>query len=202
MKYFKDASGWVIILNLSILFTSCSTTKKIKSFTKTTVDSVSVVKIDSSTLKAVDSTSVKKDNTITTIEKQDDYEKETVIEFDTVNHSSEKSPAEDYFSPIIKITIKEKGIKKEKSSIQTNILDSSRKLSTETADLRKITDTKLHKTETVKNKEVKRTSYWGWLWIGIITIAVIIAGWYFRVWPWLFAFLKRKEEYPIIYKKK
>lgn len=185
----------ISILVIAAILYSCSTTHKSKSYSKSTVDSSSVVKIDSNVVKKIDSVSVKKDNTVTTVEKEDDYTKETVIEFDSTTRSS--TPAADYFPAIRKITIKEKGIKKEKQIIAANTIDSSQVTKNETLDLTKTVNTDVKKTEVVKNKVVKRTSYWGWLWFLLIPV-VWLAGWWLGLWP-LIPKRKKKDDYPVKY---
>lgn len=187
ITYILFIIGYLIFMGCLI---SCSTSKKLKNSTKTTVAKNETAKIDS--------VSVKKDNTVTTVEKSDDYEKETVIEFDTMPNGGGfiyPNPVEDYFQPVKRITIKEKGTKKENIVIATNKQDST--------VLIKRTDTQVITTTTIKNKDKKTTSYWGWLWISLIAAAVWFAGWYFGIWKILFAFIKRnKDEYPIKYKFK
>lgn len=201
-----------------VLLSSCSTTRKIKSVVKSTTDSSSVVKIDSNITRTIDSTTVKKDNTVTTTETEDDYKKEIIIEFDTSfkwvdtsNTQPKRSGwvvADDYFPPIKKITIRETGVKKEKTVTVANKIDSTTIAKKETVDLTKSVNTETHKTTIEKNKEVKRTSYWGWLWIGLICLACAVVfafgwyyGWYYGWWRWLFALFKRKnkDEYPVKY---
>lgn len=216
----EPGNGWafiywlLFIITVSVIMVSCSTTSKIKSISKTTVDSSSVVKSDSSGLKTTDSVSVKKDNTVTVTETDGAYTKETIFEFadpETDSGSTVKYlvPADDYF-PVIKpailkkITIKETGIVKTKQTTAANTIDSNRVTTTEAATVKKEAVTDVKKTVVTKDKAVKRTSCWGWLWMGIIAAAVFAVGWYFGWWPWLIAFIRRtrkKEQYPIKYKK-
>ena len=203
-----------IIIPILIFFSSCSVSHKIKSSSRSTVDSLSTVKIDSVVVKTVDSTRVKKDNTITTIDREDNYQKVTVVEFDTTGHIVELNnllyhlpdvtDAADYFPPIKKITITENGVKKEKHIIVANTSDSSQFANREVTNLRKNVTTDLHKVEVIKNKDIKRTSYWGWLWIALIIVAVYLVGWYFGIWGWVILWIKRtrkKDTYPVKYKK-
>lgn len=190
------------IIPLLLLY-SCSTTNKHKEIKKSTIDSVSVVKIDSSHSKTIDSTNVKKDNTVTVKETEGNYTKETVIEFDTVASTlktyraetsnvitqpslSEIIDASDYFRPIKKITIKETGVKKTKETIVADKNDSTNVKKTDTGNLTKDVKTNLVKTETIKNKEVERTSYWGWLWLLLLIPAYLI----YRNWPKIKLFFK------------
>lgn len=189
-------TNWQLILIGSLIilgFSHCATTNKTKSITKTNIDSTSLVKVDSNVVKSVDSTSLKKDNTITTVEKEDNYTKETVFEFgiggDTSSYKQEKGfyvKSADYFPPIKKITIKETGIKKEKQIIAANKVDSTVLKSNESTGLVKEENTQLHKTETVKNKDVKRTSYYGWLWLLLLIPAYLV----YRNWGKIKLFLK------------
>lgn len=84
--YFVLIAGFAwslaLLIFLMVMISSCSTTSKTKSIVKTTVDSSSVIKIDSNVVKAVDSVNVKKDNTVTTVEKEDNYTKVTTVEFE------------------------------------------------------------------------------------------------------------------------
>lgn len=209
MKYIQHI---ITLAAIAAVLASCSTSRKTKSVFKSTTDSSSVVKIDSNVNRVIDSTTVKKDNTITTTETEDNYTKETIFEFDTsfkwvdtLNDQPKRSGwvvADDYFPPIKKITIRETGIKKERVKTVANKIDSTTVAKKETVDLTKSVNTETHKTTSIKNKEVKRTSYWGWLWIGLICAAVFAVGWYFGWWPWLIAFIRRtrnKEEYPVKY---
>jgi len=219
----------ITLFAMVAILASCGTTSKIKSYSKSSVDSSSVTKIDSNVTKTDEATTVKKDNTVTTIEKQDDYTKETVIEFstdfapgvtkkqfDSLRDSGKPLTTltkedftdwitnTDYFPPVRKITIKETGIKKEKHIIAANTVDSSTVSKKETVDFTKTVNTELHKTEVVKNKTVKRTSYWGWLWIALFAGGVFAVGWYFGWWRWLFAWIKQRkkdDEYPVKSKK-
>jgi len=210
----KQTIQLIIVGLLMMCFASCSTSKKIKNYSKTTVDSTSVVKVDSSGLKTTDSTSVKKDNTVTVKETDGDYTKETIFWFadplpDTATGIKYPIPAGDYFAVIKpavlkKITIKETGTLKTKETISANTIDSNRVVTTEAATVKKEAATDVKKTIVTKDKEVNRTSYWGWLWMGIIAAAVFAVGWYFGWWLWLIAFIRRtrkKEQYPIKYKK-
>lgn len=183
----------LVLIGIVIMcFSRCSTTNKTKSVTKTNTDSTSIVKIDSNIVKLKDSTTVKKDNTVTTIEKEDNYVKETTIEFDTSKYAKGSGIYEpsgnlptDYFQPIKKITIKETGTKKEKKTIAANKIDSTSLKSTEKIDLSKETKTELVKTETTKNKVVERTSYWGWLWLLLLIPAYLV----YRNWNKIKAFI-------------
>ena len=126
---------------------------------------------------------LKKDNTVTTVEKEDNYVKETVIEFEPVKSDIK---AADYFPIIKKTTIKETGIKKEKQTIASNKVDSTALKTTQSTDLTKEVSTDLHKTEVTKNKEVKRTSYYGWLWLLLLIPAYLV----YRNWDKIKLFLK------------
>lgn len=182
------------ILPILIFFCSCSTTSKVKSSSKVSIDSSSVVKIDSSSIKSIDSVSVKKDNTVTTVEKEDNYVKETTIEYEPVTPTV---TSKDYFPIIKKTTIKETGIKKEKQTVVADTYDSLKLVTTNEVDVKKETATDLHKTISTKDKQVERTSYWGWLWFLLIPV-VWVGGWYFGLWP-LIPKRRKKEEYPVKY---
>lgn len=161
------------LIPILLLFSSCSTTKKIKSVNRSYVDSSSVTRVDSSVNTKIDSSAVKKDNTVTIKEVDSNYTKETVIEFDTFRIS--QIDAADYFPPVKRIKITETGFKKEKIETKANTSDSNRKIITGSTDLTKTVKTELVKTQTVKNVDIKRTSYWGWLWlIPLLILAVII----------------------------
>lgn len=178
---------WQLLLIGALIifgFSKCSTTKKIKSVTKTYIDSTVTVKIDSNVVKVKDSTAVKKDNTLTVTEKEDNYTKETVIEFDTA--TAIKTDSKDYFQPVKKITIRETGIKKQKQTIAANKVDSTKVISNESTDLTKESTTELQKTEVTKNKEVRRTSYWGWLWLLLLIPAYLV----YRNWDKIKLFFK------------
>lgn len=213
--------GIVMIIACIILLASCSTTSKIKTTVKTTVDSSSVTNIDSSNIKTVDSAVVKKDNTVSIKETDGTITKETIFEFadeDTTTkaatewpwHPSTIIPAADFFPPIRttgklkKVTVRETGSIKTKETTNTNKQDSAHKITTENTNLVKSNATDVKKTTVAKEKQVERTSYWGWLWIGLISAAVIFVGWYFGLWQWLWAYLKRRkrEEYLVTYKTK
>lgn len=175
----------IILLSLiSLILFSCATTNKTKSVAKTSIDSTVTVKVYSNVVKVKDSTTVKKDNTVTLTEKEDNYTKETVIEFDTA--TAIKTDSKDYFQPVKKITIRETGIKKQKQTIAANKVDSTKVVSNESTDLTKESKTELQKTETIKNKDVKRTSYWGWLWL-LLLIPVYLV---YRNWDKIKVFLK------------
>lgn len=199
----KLCALYVLMILLVTWLASCSTTKKSKSVTKTTVDSSVIAKVDSAVKKYVDSVSVKKDNSVTTTEKQDDYKKVTEIEFDT----AKKYPvdAADYFPPVKRIKITETGIKKEKITNVVSVSDSTRKKELSNTDLSKNIKTDYVKTETVRTKNVQKKSYWGWMWIGLIIagiIALYIIGRYYGWWVWFIAlFKKRKDDYPVKYTK-
>jgi len=103
------------------------------------------------------------------------------------------------------INYKETGSKKKQDSTRTTQATDTRLAITDT---KKGIDTSAGKTIitteiTATNKHKQTTSYWGWLWIGIVCAGVYGIGWYFGWWRWLFAFIKRRnrDEYPIIYKK-
>lgn len=179
------------IIPLLLLY-SCSTTNKHKEIKKSIIDSVSVVKIDSSHSNTIDSTNVKKDNTVTVKETEGNYTKETVIEFDTtrLNISNWPVTPEDYLpvksGAITKITIKETGVKKTKETIVADKNDSTNVKKTDTGNLTKDVKTNLVKTKTIKNKEVERTSYWGWLWLLLLIPAYLV----YRNWPKIKLFFK------------
>ncbi len=217
---------WSFILIIALgVFSSCSTLKKIKSSEKITVDSSGVTKIDSNHTKTVDDVAVKKDNSVTVKETDGTVTTETVFEFAdepvgedsaTIANSildwrwqpSADEPA-DYFPPIKttgklkKITVKTTGQLKTKETTTANTSDSARKVTTETTALKKDQATDVRRSQTIKNKEVKRTSYWGWLWIGIIAVVVFAAGWYFGWWLFIIAWWRtsNKDDYPITYTK-
>lgn len=196
------------IIPLLLLY-SCSTTNKHKEIRKSTIDSLSVVKIDSNHSKTVDSTNVKRDNTVTVKETEGNYTKETVIEFDNTKIASplltdsaikkaweDGKPytteiiAEDYFPvflsrPVKKITIKETGIKKTKETTVADKNDSTNVKKTDSGNLTKDVKTNLVKTETVKKKEVERTSYWGWLWLLLLIPAYIVYRYWDKIKPYL-----------------
>lgn len=202
---------WLYILFICIvaLLASCSTTKKIKSVKRSSVDSSSITKIDSVINRVIDSVKVKKDNTVTLTEKQDDYKKETVIEYNGLTRKQVDSmiragrpEAVDYFP--VRVTIKETGTRKERAAVVADTYDSSRIVNNEKQELTKTVKTDLDKTETVKEKDVKKKSYWGWLWIGLAgggIVALYLVGKYYGWWKWIIALFKRRrdEDYPVRY---
>lgn len=214
----------ITLVAIAAILASCSSSRKIKSVFKSNTDSSIVVKIDSVVTKTTDSVTVKKDNTVTTTETEDNYTKETVIEFDTtlldnwltnlvpgltkeyldsMRHARDTLTtgwitADDYFPPdlnrVKKITIRETGTKKVKQQTEVNKYDSAHLKAKEELQLVKNTKVQVITTTVIKNKDKKTTSYWGWLWIGLITAAVFAVGWYFGWWRWLFALFKRKQK--------
>jgi len=166
-------------LVLAVIY-SCTSTSKIKSVTKTTEESKSTVKVDSNVIKGKDSTKVVKGNSFMIVESTNDYEKETVIEFDTAKawqegYDSAKSfiDAADYFpvtQRVTKITIKEKGKLIARESVQAKTVDSVSVKSQEQAEVKKEEVKSEKKTEFKKDKQVKRISYWWWLLLLIIPI--------------------------------
>lgn len=216
----NNALWWIfVIIVIAALLTSCSSSRKIKSFGKKVDDSSSQVKFDSSNIKQTDSSSVKKDNTVTVKETEGAYTKETIFEFadepkDTLINTGLKSDlrtytavqAADYFPPIKttghlkKITIKESGTVKQKETRANNTVDSTQFANHESTTLNKDTKTETHKTEVVSNKDVKRTSYWGWLWLGLIAAAIFFCGWYFGWWQMLIILVKsrKKDKKPVL----
>lgn len=185
----------IVLLGLIFitLFNSCTVTSKNKSVHKSSVDSSSIVKVDSSAKKSIDSTGVKKNNVVTVKESEDNYTKETVIEFvnplGNIPDSGKPSfttPAKDYFSAVAKITIKEKGVKKAKEVKTDNSTDSSHLVKIDTSSSSHASTTDLHKTDYTKDKIVKHTSYWGWLWL-LLIIPVYLC---YRNWPKIKTFLK------------
>lgn len=155
---------FLFIILVSVLM-SCATSNKFKQVTKTTSDSTAVTRIDSSTSKTVDSAHVKKDNTITTVEKEDNYTKVTVIEFekDSVQtdisrpiHADKIDPNDYFYFPaaVKKVTVTETGTKKEKAVTQNNIVDSGGKKETANTNLVKDQKTEVKKTavQTTKKK--------------------------------------------------
>lgn len=185
----------LLVLIAAVLFNSCTVTNKNKSVHKSSVDSTSVVKIDSSAKKSIDSTNVKKNNVVTVKESEDNYTKETVYEFvplgklgDSVVYGYDAPVKKsDYFpAQLAKITIKETGIKKAKEVKTDNSTDSSRLVKIDTSSSSHASTTDLHKTDYTKDKVVKHTSYWGWLWLLLIIPAYLC----YRNWPKIKTFLK------------
>ena len=185
----------------------CSTTKKTKSSSTTVLETSSAEKLDSASLKTVDSTSVKKGNTITVIEKEVDYDKETVIEFDTtwdvgVTNSLIDSMKEtgqslktgwvtaaDYLSaqPVIRITIREKGSRKEKYTSEANTYDSTSKSSKDHLWVVVATTREVTYKNTTKKKDVVTSGptffqKFKTFLLLIIIVAILIVGQYFRIW--------------------
>lgn len=206
--------GIIIVVLVMHSIASCTTTKKVKWEENTSIKASTANKIDSSSLKTESSAQVKKDNTVTTVEKEDDYEKETVIEFgegltktaidsaiasgkpfSTILITSDGSlaiPAEDYFQPIRKITIKEKGTRKEKSTTEANTYDSTSKSSKEQVWLVVTTKMQVVTKTNIKKKDVVTSGPTFWqkikrFFVLIVIAAVIFVGWYFKIWSrlWL-----------------
>ena len=175
----------ILIVIIAIALSSCSTTNKHKVITKTSTDSVSVVK--ETAVKNTDSSGVKKANVVVIKEGEGSYEKETIFEFPLTS----KEKAAEYFP--VKITVKEKGQNKSKETKTDLSTDSAVKKTTEAVTKDNKTD--LHKTEFTKDKTVKRTgvSVGVWIW-GVIAIAIGLLGWYFGWWTWLFGLLKRRKK--------
>lgn len=193
VKVFVVALVILLVAIFSVLLNSCTVTNKNKSVHKSSVDSSSTVKVDSSAKKSIDSSSVKKNNVVTLKESEDNYTKETVIEFvnplGNIPDSGKPSftiPAKDYFPAVAKITIKEKGIKKAKEVKTDNSTDSFRLIKIDTSSSSHASTTDLHKTDYTKDKVVKRTSYWGWLWLLLIIPAYLC----YRNCPKIKTFLK------------
>lgn len=191
---------YIPIILVALLF-GCSTINKHKSVEKVFTDSLSVIHVDSIAVKTVDSAKVIKDNTITITDKTDDYKEVTVFEFGTSRsmpnpQDSVMSGAskEDYFPVIKKITVTKTGTKKENIKVAANTIDSSWFRHKDSVVLNKDTKTGLKKTEIKKDIVVKRTSYWGWLWIGLGIAAVYLVGWYFGIWGWLILFIKKTRK--------
>lgn len=176
------------------------------SSTETIIGITAEDKIETSSLKTDDSKSVKKANSVTTVEKQDDYEKETVIEFgkdlftpeiilDSVIKSGKpfttgSVTAADYFptnQPISRITIREKGSKKEKTTEQKNTYDSTSKSSKEQIWL--VVTTKREVTyrykAKIKNVVTSGPSFWQKIKTGFfifLIVAIVAVGEYFKIW--------------------
>lgn len=215
----KLTAGYILFLIVYLFViiaacASCSTTKKVESSVTIEERSNVVSNSDSAVKKKVDSVVVKKDNSVTTIEKSDDYEKETVIEFDTSNNFRLYNPMgvfkadpADYFPIVAKITIREKGTKKEKTTEQKNTYDSASVKTDYIIVVTTTTEVITYKKSLVKNKQVVTSGPTFWqkfklIIFLIIGFAVIVLGWYYRVWSrlwlWWLAILKRfkrKEDY-------
>lgn len=194
----------VLLALIAIGLTSCGSTNKIKSVQKSSIDSVTSFKKDSTVKKESDSTHLKKSASLTTTESTNDYEKETVILFDTAYAENMQmqgdgdtilwstpnvtiTDAADYFplkfSPgpqrIKSITIKEKGklkVIETKAENKTDSLAGKGKEDTHVADQGK---TDVHKTESSKNKTVHRVSYTGYI-IGFSLLLLLLLIYRYR----------------------
>lgn len=230
MKFLKDASGWIIII---AIFCSCSTTSKNKSSYKSKTDTAIDEKkgIDTSAQFKADLQQKNETETTTGSKTDTDILKELNIDFGNGTDEDYTGIKKDTSVAGIKITTtgpgtiklnidgsveatgnikkasyKETGkIKKQDSSRKKEISNTQQQVTNQ----KKGIDTSAKKTQTttqvvIKQKDVQRTSYWGWLWLGLITAAVIGVGWYFGWWRWFFAFIRRtknKNEYRVKYSK-
>lgn len=175
----------LLLLFLSTILQGCATTNKAKSLHKETINSISTTSIDSSAHKTIDSSKVTKANSVTVKETDGSFERETVILFDT-SIIKNTATREDYFPHVKSIIIKEKGLNKAKETKTEAKNDSAGHREINNSDLTKNVKTDFHKTESDKIKTVKRTSYWGWLWLLMMIPAYLV----YRNWPKIKTLLK------------
>lgn len=158
----------VVALAVMVLF-SCSSTNKHKTVTETKTDSVSHVKVDSGTLKKKSNIQVKRQSKVVKKQADKTTEKETVYLFDT-SHAN----GTEYFNDngnhipvtgkLVSVTKREKVHDKGKVITKSASNDSTAAISNDSSHLNKTADVDLHKTEKVKDKTVKRTTFsWWWL---------------------------------------
>lgn len=191
----------VLMALAAICLASCRTTKN-KATTKFVAEVAKTV--DSSKTKTEEKVAVKKGNTVSKTDSKDDYSRVTVVDFHTPKIIDPKSITRtdpgDYFQPVKKITITEKGLKNVKTTIVANNSDSTKTLKTETTDLVKTENTNVENTEIVKNKVT--TNHWGWVGIVIIVAGIWYIGYRFGLWRWFIAlFRRKKDEYEVKYKR-
>jgi hypothetical protein len=188
---------WAVIFAIAIvgaiLFESCSLLKKSKSVSNTTIDSTSVVNKIEMVSEKKDSVVVIEDKKEVAVTKEEEYEKETVIEDFAIPKPQKKDTAtsqnknlgddyvyswphgdSDYFPILRRTTIREKGKKKEQFDFiedhsrldKVSGNDNSTKISNENVSVQKA--------EKVKEKKVRRTSIAWWVWLLIIAAIIFI----------------------------
>jgi len=199
----------LMLAALVAILASCSTTRKNKSITHEQSQATVSSRVDSMVKAQVDSFRVKRDNTLTNEIKEDEYEKKTVVEYERYADNEEDSellqlheksngdkedyvPIENRLAGVRKgvvksITIYERGKRTTNTTTQAAKVDSTASHTAATVDLHKAHDSTGRKSVTTKVKEVKRTSYWGWLWLLLFIILIIPAVYCYRRWvrPWV-----------------
>jgi len=181
---------------------SCSTTRKNKTVTKEESKATVSNRWDSTVKAAIDSFRVKKDNSTSTATTEDQYERKTVIDYNTMpndqwpikksdtayandngtglidylnDYAGAKPAADKWGSPGIKsVTIYERGTRKATTVTQADKVDSATSHTAASVEVHKAQDSTGSRSVTTKSKEVKRTSYWGWLWLLLIIPAYIV----------------------------
>lgn len=154
-------STWrIILIAISLFFVwliwGCSTTSKIKSVTRTRTDSTATARTDYAAGNRTDSSGSR----VTVIDKTGTFEKETVYVY---------RPGRVDSIPVIQtITIREKGT----GVTRIVIHDTAHITRVDTVTVVKDASVSVKKDEMTKDKSVKRTSYWGWLWL----ILALVAG--------------------------
>lgn len=167
------------LIPLLFFLAACSTVNKHKTSSVVKTDSVSHVKVDSSVFKKKATTTVKKNNTV--IKKQNNLtsEKETITVYDTVYLNGKQQ--------IKYVIVKEKNADKSKTLTKFDTKDSTSLTDTQQTTLNKVADTKLIKSEKVKDKVVvTHKSPFRFLWWLLLLIPLAI--WYY--WKKIPSFLK------------
>lgn len=217
--------GLLALLVIAIL-SSCSTTIKNKSSFQQKTEAKNEEKkgIDTSASKKTDLQQQQKAESTAGSSEENEVKKEFNIDFDFGNGSAEDYTKTDTVIGGTKIkttgpgtvkfnadgsieatgkiknaSYKETG-KTKKQDTSTSIITSTSHL--QVVDQKNGIDTTYKKatevtTITAKNKEVHRTSYWGYLWFLLIP-AVWVGGWWLGLWP-LIPKRRKRDEYPVKY---
>lgn len=198
-------SGCLPALLFFVLITSiisCSTTHKNKTVTKEESRATVSSRVDSTVKAQIDSLRVKKDNSTSTATTEQEYERKTVIEYNTMpndqwpiknsdtafandngtgiidylnDYAGAKPAADKWGSPGVKsVTIYERGTRKATTVTKADKVDSAASHTNAAVELHKAQDSSGSRSVTTKVKEVKRTSYWGWLWLLLIIPVYIV----------------------------
>jgi len=152
----------------------CSVTSKHKSISKTSSDSVVILKVDSSSSVRVDSTQTHKSTTETIKTTDGTFDRETIIEFGKDTCPTTPTKAADYFPPITKITIRDKAVNHTAEKVIAIHNDSVGVIHNDTQAIHKEATTEVKKTTLDKQKDVTKKSWWWLLWFLLIIPAYIV----------------------------
>lgn len=196
----------LLIAVAGLMLASCSTTKKSKSISKATIDSISQVDKNTAEISKYDSTgtTIKKDtSTITEVGHvetitETGWDKITIDSGDVITFPTS---ADDYFPPVITKPNGKKEIylpKKRETKTEKTEKTEAKGSSTETtsqvnksdssADQEKIT-TAVKKTEITKDKKVSKSRPSWLLYLGLLILLLLLLGYRYRkrlkalIWP-------------------